>query len=290
MSTAPGTHPSCLNCGTTVTGNFCTNCGQRRDVHVKSVGEIFHDFTHSLTHLDARAWQTLRLLVLRPGELTREFFRGRLESYLPPFRLYLVMSVIFFGVSALMPDDNFVSSTVPETIAAGEQAPSNACDIDVDLPYLAGAGPPLSAACKRVAADGGKRFRQIIAETVPKLMFVFLPLIAAFPLLLYWRPRRLYAEHLVFFLHGHAVLFLALTVGELFKGLGVLLPAVAGLLGFATAVLVMSLLWYFFRAMRVVYGQGRALTALKFAVTLVAYSVLLAVTAMGGIIYAALRV
>jgi hypothetical protein len=39
--------------------------------------EVAGDVTHSLLHLDSRVWRTLRLLVLRPGELTREFIAGR---------------------------------------------------------------------------------------------------------------------------------------------------------------------------------------------------------------------
>ena len=49
-------------------------------------------------------WQTLQLLVARPGQLTREFIAERHQQYLPPFRLYLVISLFFFALSALLPD------------------------------------------------------------------------------------------------------------------------------------------------------------------------------------------
>ena len=45
-------------------------------------------------------------------------------------------------------------------------------------------------------------------------MFLFLPLMAAVALLFYWRPRRLYAEHLVLFLHNHAFTFLLIGATE----------------------------------------------------------------------------
>ena len=64
---------------------------------------------HSVFHLDSRVWQTLRLLVTRPGQLTREFIAGRHQQYLPPFRLYLVISLFFFALSALLPDSDFVN-------------------------------------------------------------------------------------------------------------------------------------------------------------------------------------
>ena len=94
----------CLNCGAAVAGRHCAQCGQACDVHVLSMHEVAGDVTHSLLHLDSRVWQTLKLLVLKPGELTREFIAGRHQSYLPPFRLYLAVSILFFALSALLPD------------------------------------------------------------------------------------------------------------------------------------------------------------------------------------------
>ncbi|MSQ92232.1 MAG: DUF4286 family protein, partial [Gammaproteobacteria bacterium] len=79
--------PRCLNCGGPVTGTYCGKCGQATGVHVLSMREVAGDVTHSLLHFDSRVWQTLKLLVLKPGELTREFIAGRHQSYLPPFRL-----------------------------------------------------------------------------------------------------------------------------------------------------------------------------------------------------------
>ena len=99
----------CLNCGSPVTGKYCLNCGQAADVHVLSMREVVGDVTHSLLHLDSRVWQTLKLLVLKPGELTREFIAGRHQSYLPPFRLYLAISILFFALSALLPDSDLVN-------------------------------------------------------------------------------------------------------------------------------------------------------------------------------------
>ena len=52
--------------------------------------------TEDLTHADSRLWRTLAALLFKPGHLTREFLAGRRARYLPPVRLYLVLSVLFF--------------------------------------------------------------------------------------------------------------------------------------------------------------------------------------------------
>ena len=49
-----------------------------------------------ISHTDSRLWRTLAALLLRPGYLTREFLAGRRARYLPPVRLYLVISLVFF--------------------------------------------------------------------------------------------------------------------------------------------------------------------------------------------------
>ncbi len=49
-----------------------------------------------LTHADSRFWRTLWALVAKPGFLAREFFDGRRVRYLPPLRLYLGISLVFF--------------------------------------------------------------------------------------------------------------------------------------------------------------------------------------------------
>ena len=56
---------------------------------------------------DSRLWATLRALFTRPGHLSAEFSRNRRASYLPPFRLYLFSSIVFFfalSVSIDLPD------------------------------------------------------------------------------------------------------------------------------------------------------------------------------------------
>src|ERR1700723_3691896 len=89
-----------LNCGAALTGRYCANCGQTADVHVPSTRELFHEAIEGITHSDSRLWNSLKLLWFKPGKLTQEFVAGRRAAYLPPFRLYLVFSVIFFFFAA----------------------------------------------------------------------------------------------------------------------------------------------------------------------------------------------
>ena len=181
------------------------------------------------------------MLALRPGELTREFIAGRHQLYIPPFRLYLAVSILFFALQAVLPDytvekvdaqGNTVEAPVKitpqedirreleaegvDTAKIDEVVKGGGCTVEIsDNESFDGLEQSFSRACKRMRADGGKAFFERFASTAPKLMFLFLPLMAGVALLFYWKPRRLYAEHLVLFLHNHAFTFLLLGTSSI---------------------------------------------------------------------------
>src|ERR1700689_1016640 len=86
----------CKNCDAVLLGRFCSNCSQAANVHVPTTRELVHELLEGITHSDSRLWRTLTTLWFKPGKLTTEFIAGRRVAYLPPFRLYLVLSVILF--------------------------------------------------------------------------------------------------------------------------------------------------------------------------------------------------
>jgi len=93
----------CANCGSALEGEYCAACGQRHEPHVHTVAHFAGEAFESVSHADSRLWRTLWYLLARPGFLTREFFAGRRVRYLPPFRLYLVISLVFF-LTVSVPD------------------------------------------------------------------------------------------------------------------------------------------------------------------------------------------
>ncbi|MEJ6001415.1 DUF3667 domain-containing protein [Paucibacter soli] len=88
----------CLNCGAAVLGPFCAQCGQETRAQVPGVLEFFGDGIGRLLALDGRLWRTLYALLLRPGELSLEYLRGRRKHYVRPARLYFWLSLLLFAV------------------------------------------------------------------------------------------------------------------------------------------------------------------------------------------------
>lgn len=86
----------CRNCGSPVLGIYCGQCGQPVDTHRRSVFHLLYDVAKDIISFDTRILRTARALFLEPGELPLAFREGRTQRYVPPIRLYLFVSLIFF--------------------------------------------------------------------------------------------------------------------------------------------------------------------------------------------------
>lgn len=91
----------CADCGETLSGLFCAACGQHRVEPPHTFMGLMGEWASSYFNLEGKLWVTLRVLVMRPGELSLEYFRGRRTRYFPPLKLYLTLSLIFFTVGQL---------------------------------------------------------------------------------------------------------------------------------------------------------------------------------------------
>jgi hypothetical protein len=96
-----GDHPAgpvtCANCGTSYTGHFCPQCGQKAHIH-RSLAAIGHDIMHGVLHLDGKLWETLPLLTLKPGELTRRYIAGERAKFVSPMSMFLFTVFAMFAV------------------------------------------------------------------------------------------------------------------------------------------------------------------------------------------------
>ena len=86
----------CENCHSQVIGSFCSQCGQSVESTLKYFWTVLLHLLDDIFSFDSRASRTLKPLLLTPGFLTNEYIQGRRVHYVPPLRLYLFVSIIFF--------------------------------------------------------------------------------------------------------------------------------------------------------------------------------------------------
>lgn len=96
---------NCPNCGAGLAVDphprLYPLCGQETRLHPPSFGDFVHGFVSHYVALEGSIWRTLGALLLRPGQLTLEYLAGRRRRYLPPLRVYLSASFLFFLVVGL---------------------------------------------------------------------------------------------------------------------------------------------------------------------------------------------
>lgn len=86
----------CANCGEVVPDRFCTTCGQLASDFHRPFWELIVGSLGDMFALDGRLFRSLPMLMFRPGRMTRNYLDGQRARYVPPFRMFLLASVIFF--------------------------------------------------------------------------------------------------------------------------------------------------------------------------------------------------
>ncbi len=216
----------CLNCNAGFADprpKFCPDCGQESNVRPPRLGEFMQQFGGAYLATEGALWRTLKLLLLKPGELTRQYLAGRRKHYVLPLRLYLTISVVVLllmrtlsAVQFRVSDDDLPTerpTSMSMNIGSGKAGLRDGVYFCEDLPQWV---------CKRLqrridvdpkavrgeVAALGERFM----GNVGAAMFVLLPSFALWLQLVYRNRRLRYTEHLVFALHVHAFGFLMLAL------------------------------------------------------------------------------
>lgn len=91
----------CENCAATLQGDYCHRCGQSAHNPLRHVGHAIEEVFESFWHLDGRIFRTLRELFV-PGRVATNYLAGHRVRYIPPLRLFVILSLLTFFVGQLV--------------------------------------------------------------------------------------------------------------------------------------------------------------------------------------------
>jgi hypothetical protein len=259
-TSSPPAAEVCQNCGATLSGDYCAQCGQRHHAGAPTLRHVLAEFADDYLHLDSKLPQTLWALLAKPGLLTVEFLAGRRARFVGPFKLYVLCSLLFFGVQALRA--NWGPTPAPGATQEKPidfEAHAKSSDTSAFGRFIEGAVK--AKLDHKRPSEVQKIVARAFSRYVPDGMLILLPLVALLFKLL--NRRRYYAEHFVFALHLHSVGYLAFTLMELVES-GFFALAVIGALGASVVI-----------AFRRTYAQSWPRTLLKLAVVAGAYPLML---------------
>lgn len=239
---------TCRNCGATLYGPFCATCGQEDQPLDPSLGEFLGEIARSLTDLDGRVLATIGRLFSAPGFLTREYVKGRRTRWMSPIRLYMIVSLVYFGliavtgVTGLSLNVEVTGDTAQEEQSQLEQLGfSDQGDLDAAV-------------------------AEAVRTWLPRAMFLMVPLFGVLVYGLRFRSRTRYPQHLIFSLHVHAAWFAGFAV------LGITGNLLEGTVGAAlSAVVLPYAAVYLALALRGAYGVGLPRAIVETIVLGVAY-------------------
>jgi hypothetical protein len=267
-------HRVCLNCGAALAGPFCSHCGQRVIPPHPTTKELVGDAYDELVGWDGKFARTIRLLLTRPGELTRAVIEGQRNRYVRPVKLYLSCSVLFFLVQAGVPfPDTEADFEIGFGIRAGQATdqtpgeaalgkavtrglssltPAERADMDREID----AQPRFFRPLLRAIAEDYAGLMRRVSDAIPRVLFVLIPVLALV-LRLFYRGRH-YPEHLYFATHFGAFVFVVLTLESVVE-FSRSLPAIAAAQLIGALVIVV----YVVIALRRVYGGSWLATVAK---------------------------
>ncbi len=241
----------CPSCGAPQRDRFCSTCGEKRiTTRDYSVAHFAEHALETFTHFDFRSLRALKLLVLRPGLLTREYLDGRRKRYVGPVQLFVIMNVLF----ALLGPNTFRTPLFVQEHDAPFSAMKRAMVAEA-MSYRTITREAFAAEFDRAAGLQGKTW---IFSMIPAFA-VCLAVVYGF--------RRYVFEHLVFATHFYAftlawMLVAGITLSSALRLAGVRL----GYQAFDDVVrwlILVGLVIYLFFALRRCYLDGRLAAAAR---------------------------
>jgi hypothetical protein len=290
---------NCLDCGAAVTNSYCSVCGQETKLHVASAREFIHEFVTHYVAIEGKLWKTLRHLILRPGQLTRDYIDGKRQRYVNPLRLFLTFSIIFFaamkltGADIIQLDEQVSARQVVTSVDRIPGAVGDDVRRDITRDFAKGMAaaqdknkeenelfevqlrkkyPALAAKYdkfKKLDRQGKQAaIGQAFYRYAPYAIFLLMPVFAMYLKLLYLGTGRRYGEHLLFALHSNAFAYFQLTMAMLVGE------------GFIRFLLMTWMAIYLPMAMQRVYGGNVVINGVRWLV-LVALHILSIAIATG---------
>jgi Protein of unknown function (DUF3667) len=243
---------TCLNCGHVFSGAYCSACGQKHGPPMPTASELAGEFLRSALSPEGKMFESLRTLLLKPGELSRVYFAGQRLRFVHPVRLYLLGVFLFAATASVnstwrewhgepqfeiaasdvfaQPRKTASDTSTPQTNASSDQTQGAAQSSAQNTARKA--GEEIGRSMKQALPEWmrewitrrAERSKNLSAEELREkavrassghysLIFALLvPFLALVNWLLYYRRRVSYAGHVVFMLHGTAASCLMLLV------------------------------------------------------------------------------
>lgn len=284
---------TCENCGYAVDVAYCSNCGQKNIETRQSFHHLAGHVVEDITHYDSGFWRTIKFLLLKPARLTQQYLLGKRQSFVPPVKLYIFISFITFFLLSIIPD-----TEGQKALSGKHRAETNTIKVNDTLryekkPLNVGNGKKVYSLAELEALRNGPETERpgfatyyllktvlIVREkemnekdlidglihTLPKVLFIYMPIFAFWLWLLHGKKRWYFFDHSIFTLHYFSFLLILVIITRLLDFVFEFsLPgSVYDILSSIIGIFVLGYsFFYFFRAHSRMYGERKLISRLK---------------------------
>ena len=169
----------CYNCETILahSQDYCPSCGQENHSRQASTHVLISDFMSDYLAFDSKLFRSIIPLLIKPGFITKKYLEGKRQQFIPPIRVFLFLSFIYFGLSFLLNSD---SNTI--SVTYNEQGQSE---------------------------DAIREIAEYFSNNFNFVIFFFTPILALIIKIFYrTKEKRYYVNFFVFSLHFLSFLFI----------------------------------------------------------------------------------
>lgn len=230
----------CAACDVALYGRYCHLCGDDSLPPVRNWRDLVEDLLDNAFDFTSAVPRTMRALFTRPSLVPRALRSGDRRNFLPPVKLYISATVVFFLFIAVTHAEIVQWDIVPD----GKEPPRVVVDhghvarlenahlgakwlrphepharnreavaaFDAAIPQVKDPAEQALLKAARAVADHPGALNDDIETWAPRALWVMMPLYALLLWALY-RKGRLLSEHVIFTLWAHALLFLMLMAG-----------------------------------------------------------------------------
>lgn len=271
----------CLNCNYSFnqSENYCPNCGQENHDLKIPFSHFVEEFLEGILHFDSKVWHTLKTLFFYPGKITNDFLEGKRVSFVPPIRLYVFFSFIFFLTLSLVfnhkDEDKKLTQIIAEEGKADKEEISKVFDslefkVNIEDSIGTKESQEIERKLRKIGSMTGGDINQLnqkVYKILSFALFFLLPVFALIMKLMYRSSHKFYYEHFIAAIHYHVIIFIILLIAIGFYAIS--LPSASYLILFFGALV------YFINSLRAVYHQSWLRTTVKAVLIFWVYGIIL---------------
>lgn len=255
----------CLNCQEVFQGRFCNQCGQKAQHRRLPIKALLHDAMHDVFHFEHKILGTLWMLIRKPGFLTREYIEGRRTQWFPPFRLFLVMSGLFFLITSGFFYENYGLKKTKSDI--------NIEELKKDKTNKKSESTIRFKKGIKNMAENPEAFYDKAWSHGTKSPFFLMPVFAGLLYIFDRRKNKLFFDSLILSMHHHAFSFIILALALTITRLSTNIWASS----FIASLFLLPII-HLGASMRRISGQGWAISLFKSSIASLAYALCTLIT------------